>query len=257
MAVSPLCFQISTAHAQRGEGFAQRVSPPPSVTTGFPGIFDTNVVAKGHVVADLPTTGVNFGFTGDLTLGVYALSALPFLAGEPSLLVRARYRLFGDGTVTSILDLQTGYVAVSDKENRVGVLPAWFLWNTSKRLGARHELALNVMALYLRISDEVRGKAGSAQVASAALAGVGLTYQFTVVRWLQLRATLLSIPLTLVSADSAGASVQVGELDDLNFRTAIARALASFRLGKWLLEGGGYVGTGVPISPWISVSKDW
>lgn len=252
-----VCSHAGLAYAQRGQGFAQKVAPQPTPTSGFPGIFDTNMVGEGHLVADLPTTGVNLGITPNLTLGVYAFSALPVLSGQPSLLVRGRYRLYGNGKLTSILDLHTGYLGLRDADTRYGILPALFLWNTSWRLSERQELVFNAMALFLRITSQEKGNSASSQVTSAALSGVGVTYQFTVVRWLQLRATVLAIPLAVASADSAGAAVEVGELDDLNFRTAIARVLASFRLGNWLLEGGGYAGTGAPPSPWLSVSKNW
>lgn len=246
-----------TAWAQRGEAYTQQLPSAPTPTSGFPGIFDANLTDQGRLGVDLPTSGVNYGATNNLTVGVYAFSALPLLAGKPSLAGRVRYRFFGNGRLSSVLDLHAGYLDLSDKGETLTVAPLLLLSNTAWRLGERHEVVLTLMALYLRLAEKDEGAFGSANVTVVGLGGVGLSYQFTVTRWLVLRATAFSVPVVTVSVDSDGGALEAGKLTDVNFRAAVARGLASFRLGNWLLEGGGYVSTGGEFSPWLSVAKNW
>gem|GEM_PF-4273586 len=245
------------AWAQRGEAYSQQLPSAPTPTSGFPGIFDANLTDQGRLGVDLPTTGINYGATTNLTVGVYAFSVLPLTLGKPSLVGRLRYRFFGNGHLSSVLDLHAGYTDLSDKGETLTLAPLLLFSNTAWRLGERHEVVLTLMALYLRLAEKDKGALGSANVSVVGLGGVGLSYQFTVARWLVLRATAFSIPIATSSVDSDGGSLEAGKLTDVNFRAALARGLASFRLGNWLLEGGGYVSTGGQFFPWLSVAKNW
>jgi hypothetical protein len=138
-----LCTQ--PAHAQRGEHQALReplaVSSPDD---GFPGLFDTQLAAKGSVVGNFPASSLYVGVTRDLTLGTVLWSYVPIASGMPSGSLHARYRLGSTPWFRTTLDLM--YFGMLERQEDRRTTP-WTLGlfgsNTEFVLSDRHRLTVS------------------------------------------------------------------------------------------------------------------
>lgn len=260
---------LGAARAQRGQAFVEQAAAPRTSTSGFPGLFDTEQVARGDLVADLPLLSIDYGVTDNLSVGTYALALLPLLGGKPSVLGKLRYRLYSDGRVVSVLDAMAGYVSLASEGEeatdemeasaggvaRLGL--ALLGSNTSVALGARHRLTGTVSAVHVRSnldSDERGGDVSGAVTAAV----VALSYQLTLTRRLTLRLSTIAAPLLTGAIETSSQAIDfefdgtAGLLD----RT-VQRVLLGIRLGDYLLNVGALV-TGAPRTiPWLSLAKRW
>jgi hypothetical protein len=244
-----LLFGAEPAHAQRGEHQALReplrVASPDD---GFPGLFDTQLAAKGSVVGNFPAASLYVGVTSDLTVGTSLWSYVPLASGLPSGSLHARYRLGSTPWFRTTLDV-LGFGMLERQEDRsrapwtLGLLGS----NTEFVLSDAHRLTLSGWL------GHTAGQTAPGVDTSASVALLGGTYSLVFARWGALRLTGLYLMSTTGAVDSSGASLDVNLTNGMSASDRwLARGMFDFRAGNWLF-GVGAARAGSVILPWLNV----
>ena len=239
------------AAAQRGQDFALTdelaESPPASPNQGIPGLFDTEVVAKGAFAANAPATSLYYGVTPRLTIGTIVASYASVVAGPPGASVLARYVLGGGARFRSTLDalvLATSWSSSgASRTLRVGLFGS----NTELALNPYHRLTANLWLVHASYDPSDKDPfAGTAILA-------GGTYSVTLTPRLALHVTALYLASLTGAMDAPGkvldfdAASAVSPLDRV-----VVRAMLSVRRGRWLFDLGA-VRIGPIYAPWLNV----
>jgi hypothetical protein len=240
------------AAAQRGEDFAlteeHEVSSNPTPNQGIPGLFDTELVAKGAFVANAPATSLYYGVTPRLTIGTIVASYASVAVGPPGASVLARYLLAGGARFRSTVDalmLGTSWSSSgAHRSLRVGLFGS----NTEFALNPSNRLTANLWLVHVSYdpADDDPGT-GTAFLA-------GGTYSLTVTPRMALHVTALyaasvtgtiDTPRMMIDIDGVGARAVADRV--------ILRAMLSLRRGPWLFDLGA-VRAGPFYVPWINVA---
>ena len=250
------------ANAQRGAAFVEQAAAPSAPQSGFPGLFDTEMAARGGVVVEVPWLSLSYGVSENLTVGTNVWAALPSAWGAPSALLMARYRHFSSARVTSVLTAYGGYahadaLAEEGKDARAFILLGTS--NTTVRLGSRHALTFTGVAgrFGLRIEDE--DVDGLYEGGSLTAVGVAASHRFTATEWLGIQTTVVGLPVLIGEIDSTSqlATVDFGQASAVDLLAA--RLLFQFRAGRaWLLTAGAAAQFARPIVlPWLGAARRW
>jgi hypothetical protein len=264
----------STAHAQRGAAYTLDGNPPETPSSGFPGMFDANVAAKGSFVLDLPSLSADYGLTENVTIGTNGFFLGALALGVPAVYVKARYRFLSSEKLASAFTTYTGYLT-----NRVGsgagdaIFDGYLLAasnNTTWYFSDRH--TLNGFFYAIKLGQNARASDGlEYQNFSLATVLVGASYQYWVTRWFGPQALLAVSAYNNIGIDSstlaANATLGAGGVGGVGAGFTFLRALAEFRLGRWLLSPGliYFVGLGSDENgdaqgatlPWMSGTVKW
>jgi len=236
------------APAQRGEHQALReeLRASPSPDDGFPGLFDTQVAAKGSVVGNLPSSSLYVGLTRDLTLGTVLWSYLPIAtSGLPSGSLHARYRLGSSTWFRSTVDAL--YFGMQRRlDERRSPLTVALLGNNTEFVLSDHQ-RLTVNGWLGRMAGEEQGVDAATSVAL-----LGGTYSFVFARWAACHLTGLYLVSSTGSADAPGVSADLDLLYGARARDRLlVRAMFNFRAGHWLF-GVGAARAG-SLLPWLNI----
>ena len=250
------------AEAQRGAAYIEQAAAPAAPQSGFPGLFDTEMAARGSLVAEVPWLSLSYGVTDNLTIGTNLWAALPSAWGAPSALFMARYHHFSGRRVSSVLTAYAGYadadaLAEDGKEARAFVL--FGTSNTTVRLGARHALTLTGLAGRFGLRIEDADIAGLYEGGSLTAIGVAGSHQFNPNDWLGIQTTLVALPVLIGEMDSTS---QIATIDFGQTRAAdllLARLLFQMRAGRsWLFTAGAAAQFTRPVVvPWLSAARRW
>jgi len=250
------------AEAQRGAAFVEQAAAPDAPQSGFPGLFDTQMAARGSVIAEVPWLSLSYGVSDNFTVGTNLWAALPSAWGAPSALLMARYRHFSGERVSSVLTGYAGYAAADalaedGKEARAFIL--FGTSNTTVRLGARHALTLTGLAgrFGLRVEDEdIEGLYDGGSLTAIGVAG---SHQFNASDWLGIQTTLVALPVLIGQMDSTSqiATIDFGEASPTDL--LLARVLFQMRAGRsWLFTAGAAAQLTRPVVlPWLGAARRW
>lgn len=253
---------LRSAEAQRGAAFIEQAAAPTSPQSGFPGLFDTEMAARGSVVAEVPWLSLSYGVTDNLTVGTNLWAALPSAWGAPSALFMARYRHFAGPRVSSVLTGYAGYadvdaLAEDGKEARAFIL--FGTSNTTVRLGRRHALTFTGLAGRFGLRIEDADVAGLYEGGSATAIGAALSHQLEATGWLGIQTTLVALPVLIGQMDStsASSSVDFGAAGAADL--VLARLLFQMRAGRsWLFTAGAAAQFTQPVVlPWLGAARRW
>lgn len=252
-----LCGLIlsAPAYAQRGSSFVEQSEPRRTPLTGFPGLFDSNTVAKGDVVVDLPLLSVNMGVTENLSVGTIVMALIPLAAGQPAAFATMRYRFYSTPEVVSVIDAMVGYFSYEDVDSLGGLVVS----NTTLALGDVQSVTLTGMAGRIAVYEDLDDPPGAEASSDVLGLGIAATYQVHPLRWLALRFTAMNVPVVAGSNETSfgASSARLGSSPSDLWDRTVVRGYASVRLGNWLLGGGSYLHTGGTPLPWASVAKKW
>lgn len=244
------------ALAQRGGDFVLQEPAPSSPRTGFPGAFNTQMVEKGRVVADLPFMQVDVGASENLSVGISLLPLTLVAAGDlPGGFGRLRYRIYDDGRISSVASLQGGYLRTPETDDE-----AWaHLWGLyashtlGLRLSPRQHLAGTVLAATLRV-------ASGDGFESHYLDGLALAadYEAFLTGWLGLNITVGGAAAIEAGSETVGSIASARFKLDLQDRLVV-RALALLQpKDRWLFAVGGLSSLTLSYGlPWVSVARKW
>ncbi|MEY4575760.1 MAG: hypothetical protein RL701_463 [Pseudomonadota bacterium] len=253
IAISSVCNLCNVCYAQRAEHFGREDPPARNATSDFPGLFDTNLAAKGTVVGYLPWLSAYWGVTDRLTLGTNLLYALPLVTGSPGGLISARYRFYSSPSLQTVLDGIVGGFEIRNKDSNERSSHSLVLTavHTAIALAPEHELTVSVMAGNVALATET-----STELTDVALTGLGIGagYAYFPTHWFAVRAFVLTTPLVAGVAETNTLRLEANlSASSGFFQRLLYRAMASFRLGNhWLLEIG-VLGVGVQPLPWLNV----
>lgn len=236
------------ALAQRGASFHNHEASgaTSSATSGYSGMFDTQMPGKGIWNVSLPSGWVERGITEDLTLGVNSVASTLFgVLGAQGAFLKSRYRLYGDGDYSSALTLYGGYFSsVGGGSLGAGLLGA--VSNHSLFLNQRNALLVNFM--YYNLSGRT-GRSDSVDSAEIhlQLLALGLGYSLHFSKFVgEVNVLLPQLTLELNNAGSEN-KLQLGNVTD---PSVMIRVLANIALGKrFLLSPGLLLVSGVGLLP--------
>ncbi len=258
-----LCGVLPLASAQRGERYVvqEPIVTEDSATRGFPGLFDTEMLGKGHVSADLPLSSIDFGITDNFNVGAYALYSLSTLGGTPAAALKARYLIHrsarwsvvGNGFVTFFIDPSEG-------EGVKNLYSTWASINAEFGLNEKHRFGGSFVFVSLFGESEDGGLPQKIVFSSTVL---GLRHQYSFSSKFAFETLLLLAPTTRADLDSVSATASAnlsGDITRPHERFGL-RMLAHWRPSKkWLFQFGGIVlrgGRDVLPLPWLSVGRYW
>jgi hypothetical protein len=259
LTLAVLLFTASSAHAQRAGGYIEQQAPAPRATSGIPGMFNTEVVDKGHVVGDLPFLAVDVGITENFSAGAYGIMSLPLLAGQLSGMGRLRYRFFSNARVSALVEAAGGTTGFSDEmEGSMRANIGWLASNVSWHLG---DHTLTGSLRLFRMGVDVKDDPDLGDVSSRISALMpAVSYQWNFKTNLSWTTTAFAIPWLNGSLDAIEASVDATDnLSNVTSRFGVMSVLSWRSSERWLFEGGGMYldfGKGRPL-PWISVARRW
>jgi hypothetical protein len=249
-------FAPAPAEAQRGGDFAVQEPAVDTPRSGFPGAFNTHTVERDGVVASLPLLQVDYGATENLSLGVNLLPTAAALGGAlPGAMGRVRYRIYDDGTFSSVAELQAGYlpIALDSDESLDRVWGVYGSATVGYQLSPRQRLSATALAATLRMAND-----DYLERYRFDAVGLAVDYEAFTTERIGLSVTALGAPLLATAFDAPGGASSFTFNLDVPDRVVV-RTLLLIRGGRtWLFD----VGAITPLSlvatmPWFGVTKRW
>ena len=242
----------TTAWGQRGGDYVEQdVSPVKHTNSGFPGMFDTELVQKGAFTGSLPWLNGHFGVTDNFTVGSNLAFLAPLVALSPSGVLFTRYRVNSTDSTETTMDVNLGGTKLDTDELEVRSTVGMFGSNTMFVLNDSNHLIINVLGGTFGFGFVDKD---TDTYTDAALYGIlaGITYRGSIARWVSFQATLLPLSYLNGRMDSSSALFEIDLSRPAAFETMVYRGNFSFRAGSWLFELGAFGIGKIPV-PWLNV----
>jgi len=243
------------AFAQRGGDYVdQDLSPVKHTNSGFPGMFDTELVKKGATTGSLPWLNVHAGVTDNLTVGTNLVYFLPMFGLQPSGLLLTRYRVNSTATTETTMDVMVGGMRLDTDDTKINSFVGVFGSNTLIVLSEDQHLILNALGGTFSFGFEDKE---TESYTDLSLYGVllGATYRLSLADWASFQATVLPLSYMNGRMDSSAALLEIDVSRPAAFETVLYRGNFSFRTGRWLFELGA-LGLVKHWIPWLNVGLE-
>ena len=254
-AVALVLLTSAAALAQRGGNYVEQdLSPVEHTNSGFPGLFDTELVERGAAVGSFPWLNVHAGVTDNLTVGTNLLYLIPTAVLSPSGLLLTRYRVHSTEITETTMDVMVGGMKLDTKNNDITSAVGVFGSNTLLVLHDRHHLILNLLAGSFGFGFEDEENDTSTELS---LYGVlaGATYRASIASWVSFQATVLPLSYLTTRVVQPSSVVEANLSRPSAYETLLYRGNVSFRTGRWLFEGGVF-GIGKAPLPWLNIGLE-
>lgn len=262
------CYQ-EMSFAQRGTNVPSlpQEGTPPSPQTGFPGFFDTETLPQYRFMGELPTFGIDFGITPNLTVGVNALSLLTITSSSSIFYLKSRYRFFSNVSAASAITVYGIYGRFpATKDDPLSDKPynAFLGFATSNTsfyfqdfLSDAAHVTFSLMAGNLNFGREDLGDLAYIN-ANGSLVAAALSYQTFVNPRLGLHGTILANLYNSISVDSSTGSTALTAKPSLTGSLLFGRMAFDIYLEEaWVLSGYGLVTQDLSITPALGLIYRW
>lgn len=254
------------AVGQRGRDQRLLEPAPRTATTGFPGIFDTNVPGAGDVTLSLPSLQLDVGVTERWSIGVNGFfSGLAAAQESIGLVARTRYRVFHSPAASLTLDglglmYRAEALANGPSGSTIegaalqygGLISTNFAW----RFAPQHALQATLGFVGIRQQESFDN---SILEADDFLGGwaFALGYQYSLNDTWAFQLTLASAPTFSQITDSSQAFGILDLSGSEGWKRSMVRGMVYFRPSQtWLFEAGIYYipeAVSFPL-PWLGAS---
>jgi hypothetical protein len=254
--------------AQRGEPYQGGATPWESPTQGFPGYFDTNMVAEGGFVTEFPPVIIilptpflafDYGVTDTLTVGTNAIfSTLPWILGGVGASVKVRSLMYGTESNQSAATYYGGYLA-SYKGSPIKAYYQLMTWNHAYRPISRHTIYGH--AHYTRINVEI-GQESSLDRMSASQTSlmIGGGYSFDINSAWTIRGNALIPTIQSLDLDTSSMTATQSQLIGQS-GSVLGVVQTEFKSSEQALWGIGLTNVTLNDSratiPWITLAIKW
>lgn len=231
-----ICYAFDST-SQRGLPFPQS-APPATPTDGFPGFFDSNMADKGTIVADLPTFQVDYGINEKWTVGVNGLAlAVGVASSAPSVVVKARYRLFSNESFRNALTTYLGYIDLPSKEDNNKLRMSTVLFSNNTTFYLTPSFHLNSFVI-VGFTDLTQGKESTVNYAKASVTPVvvGAGANYFLGRVIGFSALGLYNVYTTIEIDTSEMAIDFSTSPLAHSSTYAIKLASDIRLGDFLLS---------------------